>query len=91
MIKTKSIPIPEEVQAWLLEPADPGPRYLALKQLSKSPHSALEEAEEEAHQAGPIRVVLDQMDPDGYWEEEGPGYRPKYRSTVWSLILLSLL
>jgi hypothetical protein len=31
------------------------------------------------------------MHPAGYWEEEGPGYRPKYRSTVWSLILLAQL
>jgi hypothetical protein len=31
------------------------------------------------------------MHPDGYWEEAGPGYLPKYRSTVWSLILLAQL
>ncbi len=28
---------------------------------------------------------------DGYWVEDGPGYNPKYRSAVWSLILLSQL
>jgi hypothetical protein len=31
------------------------------------------------------------MHPDGYWVEPGPGYRPKYRSTVWALILLAQL
>jgi hypothetical protein len=87
----KGIPIPAEVQNWLLDPAEPGPRYLALKQLSESSPAALNQASEAAHEAGPIASVLDQMNPEGYWEEEGPGYRPKYRSTVWSLILLSQL
>jgi hypothetical protein len=31
------------------------------------------------------------MDPAGFWVEPGPGYNPKYRSTVWALILLSQL
>lgn len=31
------------------------------------------------------------MDPAGFWVESGPGYNPKYRSTVWSVILLAQL
>jgi hypothetical protein len=31
------------------------------------------------------------MSPEGYWSGPGPGYNPKYRSTVWSLILLAQL
>jgi hypothetical protein len=31
------------------------------------------------------------MDRAGYWVEPGPGYHPKYRSTVWSVILLAQL
>jgi hypothetical protein len=31
------------------------------------------------------------MHPDGYWAEPGPGYLPKYTSTVWSLVLLAQL
>ena len=31
------------------------------------------------------------MHPEGYWVEPGPGYNPKYRSTVWSLIMLGQL
>jgi len=31
------------------------------------------------------------MDKAGYWVESGPGYNPKYRSTVWALILLAQL
>jgi len=35
--------------------------------------------------------VLENMHPAGYWAEPGPGYLPKYTSTVWSLVLLSQL
>jgi hypothetical protein len=28
---------------------------------------------------------------EGYWVEPGPGYNPKYRSTVWSMIMLAQL
>jgi len=31
------------------------------------------------------------MQADGYWVRPGPGYNPKYRSAVWSLILLAQL
>jgi hypothetical protein len=32
-----------------------------------------------------------EMNEAGYWVEPGPGYRPKYRSTVWAVILLAQL
>jgi hypothetical protein len=31
------------------------------------------------------------MHPEGYWVEPGPGYNPKYFSTVWALVLLAQL
>ena len=31
------------------------------------------------------------MAPEGYWVEPGPGYNPKYRSTVWAISLLAQL
>jgi hypothetical protein len=31
------------------------------------------------------------MEEAGYWVEPGPGYNPKYRSTVWAIILLAQL
>ncbi len=49
------------------------------------------EARERAHQEGPIDTVMENMHPEGYWEKAGPGYLPKYRSTVWALILLGQL
>ena len=84
----KADPLP-----WLLEPGDPGVRYLALRDLVHRPpnHPELQSACQEAHQEGPISFILEQMDEDGYWVKPGPGYNPKYRSSVWTLILLAQL
>lgn len=78
---------------WLLDPADPGLRYLALRDLQGLPPDDLQlvTARQAAHTHGPIAVVLEHMHLDGYWSQPGPGYNPKYFSTVWSLILLSQL
>lgn len=80
--------IPQEIQNWLLDPVEPGPRYLSLKYLSKNPPLDLAQASQEALNSGPIKTILDAMDTDGYWDNDGPGYLPKYRSTVWSIISL---
>ncbi len=78
---------------WLLEPDDPGVRYLALRDLLDRPAAdpELAAARRLAHTEGPIATVLDAMAAEGYWVEPGPGYNPKYRSTVWSVILLAQL
>jgi hypothetical protein len=77
---------------WLLETDSPGARYLALRDLVDSPRPAeLRAARKAAHGRGPIAAILRNMEPDGYWARPGPGYNPKYRSTVWSLIALAQL
>ncbi len=78
---------------WLLESDDPGVYYLALRDLLDRPAADPEllAARRHAHSDGPIAAVLDAMAPEGYWAEPGPGYLPKYRSTVWSVILLAQL
>jgi hypothetical protein len=78
---------------WLLEPEDPGVRYLALRDLLDRPADDAEllAAQQAAHTQGPIATVLAAMAPEGHWVEPGPGYNPKYRSTVWSITLLAQL
>ena len=78
---------------WLLDPADPGVRYLAMRDLLHLPAGDpdLAAARAEAHTRGPIAHILDHMHPEGWWSKPGPGYSPKYRSTVWTLILLGQL
>ncbi len=81
------------VMDWLLEPADPGVRYLALRDLLHLPDDdpQLVTAREKAHRSGPIAEVMDAMHPDGYWVMDDAGYNPKYTSTVWMLSLLAQL
>ncbi|MBN2084183.1 MAG: hypothetical protein JW748_03095 [Anaerolineales bacterium] len=75
---------------WLLEKEDPGVRYLALRDIYLDREAARKE-QKKAHADGPIGAVLAKMKPEGYWSEPGPGYNPKYFSTVWSLIQLAEL
>jgi hypothetical protein len=78
---------------WLLEDSNPGVRYLALKDVLGAPETdaELRAARKAAHQSGAIAEILAKMDEAGFWMKPGPGYNPKYRSTVWSLILLAQL
>ena len=60
--------------------------------LAETPKPAeLRAARKAAHAQGPIAAVLQRMNKAGYWAAPGPGYNPKYRSTVWSIILLAQL
>jgi hypothetical protein len=82
-----------EAVTWLLEKDDPGVRYLALRDLmalSADDHE-LRAARKAAHKQGPIASILTEMDKAGFWVEPGPGYNPKYRSTVWALSALAQL
>ncbi len=78
---------------WLLEKSEPGVRYLALRDLVglEKDDPELKASRKLAHTQGPIAAILDHMDPPGYWAEPGPGYLPKYRATVWAIILLAQL
>ena len=70
---------------WLLEPNNPAVRYRTQRDLLGVGESELVPLRREAHAEGMIPFVLSKMNPEGYWEKPGPGYGPKYKSTVWSL------
>jgi hypothetical protein len=78
---------------WLLESENPGVRYLAMRDLlDLSPDDKkLKAARKLAHKEGPVAHVLSRMNEEGYWQRPGTGYGPKYKSTVWALILLAQL
>jgi hypothetical protein len=82
-----------EVLDWLLENDTPGVRYLALRDLLDCPPDdpELSAARVEAHQKGPIAAILGEINGEGFWVAPGPGYNPKYRATVWSIIMLAQL
>jgi hypothetical protein len=76
---------------WLLEPDDPGVRYLALRDIVEADEKEIKTARAKAHREGPIATILDNMNPEGYWITPGLGYTPKFKSTVWSILSLAQL
>jgi hypothetical protein len=38
---------------------------------------------------GPVLAILEAQESDGYWVKPGPGYAPKYRGTLWSVLFLA--
>jgi hypothetical protein len=85
----------EDPRPWLLEDdeANPGVRYFALKDLLDKPPDdpRVVEARQAVMSTGPVPIILDAQQPEGYWEEPGPGYLPKYRSIPWSVSMLAQL
>jgi hypothetical protein len=83
----------EETLAWLLEPDPVGVRFLTMRDLLDCPADDGDRlaAEEDAYLRGPIFNILAEMAPEGYWEQPGAGYYPKYRGSVWSLLTLAQL
>ena len=79
--------------SWLLESDSANVRYLAMRDLLDLPtdDKKLKAARKLAHKEGPIAHVLSKMQEEGYWQRAGTGYGPKYKSTVWALILLAQL
>jgi len=80
---------------WLLEPdeANPGVRYFVLRDLLDRPADDPEviAAQDAVMRTGPVPAILDAQYPEGYWVKPGPGYSPKYRSTLWQVIFLPQL
>ncbi len=76
---------------WLLEPDDPGVRYLALRDIVGASENEMKTARVKAHREGPIAQILNNMNPEGYWVRPGPGYRPKLLSGVHSINSLAQL
>lgn len=78
---------------WLLEEGDPDVAFLTMRDLLDIPANDPEllALKKKAYSIGPIPYLLNQMDPQGFWKKPGPGYSPKYQSTVWTLILLAQL
>ena len=86
----KADPLP-----WLLErdPENPGVRLMALRELLDRPASDPEvmEAQRAVMGSGPVPAILEAQAAEGYWVKPGPGYLPKYRSTVWQVVFLAQL
>jgi hypothetical protein len=80
----------DPVLDWLLEKNDPGVRFFALRDLLDLPAADpdLEAARRSTTGSQPVKAILDAQEAEGYWVKPGPGYLPKYRSTLWQVIFL---
>ncbi len=78
---------------WLLEPDNPSVRYFALTELLGQPLDSTEVVATKAriNTSHPVKDILAAQFPEGFWVMPGPGYSPKYRSTVWQVIFLDQL
>lgn len=80
---------------WLLEhdPANPGVRYFALLDLLDKDQGdqEVQDAQNAVMNTGPVPVILDAQDPQGFWVQPLGGYAPKYQGTVWQILLLAEL
>jgi hypothetical protein len=78
---------------WLLDRDTPAVRAATLARLLDLPedHSAVRTARRAAMRTDPIAPILADQHPDGWWQNPGAGYGPKYTGTVWQLIFLDQL
>ena len=76
---------------WLLEPEQPGVRYLTLTRLlgRRESEPEVREAKRQIPQVGWAAEILARRDPGGWWVHEEQLYRPKYLATNWNLLALS--
>jgi hypothetical protein len=83
----------EETLSWLLEAETPTIRYLTLVDLMGLPEAddRVEEARQAIMRQGPVPAILAEQTEGGNWPGEYSYYTPKYRSTHWSLLLLTEL
>jgi hypothetical protein len=78
---------------WLLEEdkENPSVRYFALRDLLDLSESDVQvrTARSAIMNSGPMPIILEAQEPSGAWVKQGSGYSPKYRDTVWSLLIHS--
>jgi hypothetical protein len=76
--------------SWLLKNENPGVRYWTLKDILGKTENDPEAIKNRSQVASwnPVAQYLSEQHPFGYWGDAEDVYWPKWRATVWSLILL---
>jgi hypothetical protein len=79
--------------AWLLESPTPSIRYLTLTGVLGKPENdpEVQTARLSIASESPVSHILEKQAPEGYWQYARHYYSPKYRSSHWSMLLLSEL
>ena len=85
--------IPQETITWLLSSQTPSIRYLTLTKLL---HKRLDDADVLAVRflipaSNPVKAIFAKQEPEGFWVSSRHDYSPKYRSSHWTMFLLTEL
>ncbi len=83
----------DQAIGWLLKQDNPSIRYWTLRDLlgRSENDSDVVAARDGVPLSGPVAEYLKEQHPDGYWGFPEDVYWPKWRATVWPLILLAEL
>jgi hypothetical protein len=78
---------------WLLGPDNPSVCYFTMMDVLEYPADdpKLLEAKEAIATSSKVERIFSKQEPGGYWGSAALPYKPKYKSTYWQLIILSLL
>jgi hypothetical protein len=81
----------DQAVAWLLKNENPGVRYWTLKDILGRSETDTEvvAASNGIASWGPVAEYLREQHPAGYWGDGEDVYWPKWKATVWALILLA--
>lgn len=93
MEEKTTIPLFNKTAAWLKESQTPSIRYLTLTKLLGKAKTDTEvmAAKRSIATIPPVSKILDAQDPDGFWVTARHIYSPKYRSSHWTMLLLTEL
>jgi hypothetical protein len=78
---------------WLLEKSNPSVRYFTLRDLLAKPEDGDEvvATKKMIPESPLVKKILQNQNPRGYWEEPSSPYLPKYKSSYWTIMVLSRL
>jgi hypothetical protein len=81
----------DQAVAWLLKEENPSVRYWTFKDILEKPETETDVVAARTRIASwrPVAEYLREQDPAGYWGDGEDVYWPKWRATVWALILLA--
>ncbi len=85
--------IPQETITWLLSSQTPSIRYLTLTNILKKPFNDPEVVSTRSRisSTNPVKAIFSKQDPGGFWVSSRHDYSPKYRSSHWTMFLLTEL
>ncbi len=76
---------------WLLGEDNPSVRYWTLKYILGAGDSELDNTRRTILYSHPVKTILDNQDPQGFWISPDTPYLPKYKATYHQLLILSEL